>query len=49
VNNGEWVHLQKEGREYAAVIHPRPGKLTVNARFGNGEPHYNTLLKYRVN
>jgi len=49
VNNGEWVHLRKDGDEFMAVIAPQPGKLTLNVRFDDRERSYNTLLAYRVN
>ncbi len=49
INNGEWVHLKKEGFEYMAVINPRPGKLKLSARYDKHKLSYNTLLEYQVN
>ena len=49
INNGEWVHLRKDGNEYMAVIDPQPGNLKLSARFDQQSSSYNTLLEYRVN
>jgi hypothetical protein len=49
VNNGRWIHLNRLGDEFTAVIDPQPGKLSVNARFSKQTGTYNTLLDYSVN
>jgi len=49
INNGEWVHLRKDGNEYMAVINPQPGVLKLSARIDRQSGSYNTLLKYSVN
>ena len=49
INNGEWVHLRKEGKEYSAVIAPEPGVLKLSSKRDDRSVSYNTLLEYRVN
>ena len=46
INNGQWIHLTKNGDEFSTVMVPRAGRLTVNVKF-NGS--YETMLEYSVN
>ena len=49
INNGQWIHLTKNGEDFSIVMIPRAGQLTVNVKFNGNSGGYATMLEYSVN